>query len=224
MDIQISHDPSYAMATAVLEAGEHVIAEAGAMVMMSDGVKVSASTQGSVTRAIGRKFLSQESFFQVKYTGLANGAWVALSPALPGDLHVVDLPAAGLTIQSGSYLASSSDVDLRTDFGGLARIVGKEGAFILNASGRGHVVLSAYGGIQRIDLLAGQRLVVDTGHYVASAADMPYEIGLLEGVVTSALSGEGLVASLTGPGPVFVQTRSPVELRSFMYPDRPQNS
>lgn len=224
LNVQISHDPSYAMATVVLRQGVTVVAEAGAMVMMSDGVKVSASLPGGVTRALGRKLLSQESFFQTKFTGLIDGAWVALSPPLPGDINVVTLPPAGLIIQSGSYLASAASVQLRTDFAGLSRIVGREGAFVIHAEGEGQLMLSAYGGVQRIELAAGQRLVIDTGHYVASSADMAYEIGMLEGIVTSALSGEGLVASLTGPGIVFVQTRSPKELRSWLAPERPQNA
>ncbi len=223
MKIRITHAPSYALATIQLDVEESILAESGAMVAMSGGLRTRPSTPGGLTKALSRKFLSQESFFLNRFTATHPGAWVSLAPPLPGDIKLIPIPPDGLTVQSGSYLASESSLEVSTSFGGISRIIGREGAFVLTLTGRGKALIAAYGGIERIDLDAQQTLIVDTGHYVASSSSMPYEIRLLEGAVTSAASGEGLVALIKGPGAVFIQTRSPKELRSWLMPERKQN-
>lgn len=212
------------MATVVMDVNEEIQAEQGAMVAMSDGVKASVTSGGGVGRAVGRRILAQESLFLTRFRAVEHGAWVSLAPSLPGDVRAVPVSEEGLVIQSGSFLAASGGVDIDTKWGGARRILGREGAFVVKVSGAGDTIIAAYGGLQRIELAAGQRITVDTGHFVASSADMEYQLGILDNVVTSALSKEGLVSRFEGPGVVYVQTRSPVELRSWIFPDRPHNS
>lgn len=223
MQFSITHKPSYSMAVAYLTVGDELYAESGAFVAMNTAVSVSAFLKGGVVESAKRKFLAKESLFITRFRGLAEGAWVALSPAYPGDIDEVEVPPEGLVVQPGSYLAHTAGVKLGTEVGTLARIIGREGAFVVTLRGEGKALLSSYGGLQRFDLAEGQRMVVDTGHYVASGQNVRYDVGLLEGVTTSVLSGEGLVATLTGPGPVFIQTRSPQELNSWLFPPRPQD-
>lgn len=193
------------------------------MVAMSEGVSASISAGGGAVRALSRRILAQESLFLTRFTSEIDGAWVSLAPSLPGDLLAVENPETGLIIQSGSFLAADASIELRTNFGGVQRMLGKEGAFIVKSEGYGDVLLSAYGGIQRFDLERGQRITLDTGHFVASDGHMRYQLGILEGIVVSALSKEGLIATFEGPGSVYAQTRSAVELRSLLFPHRPQN-
>lgn len=223
MDIQVVHRPAYAMAVVNLEYGERFWSESGAFVSMNSRVKVRPAMPGGVFRSAARKVLGGESFFLTGYEALQSGAWVTLAPAFPGDICDVEVPEDGLVIQAGSYLGHSEGVTQGTEYGGLARIAGKEGAFLVTLDGEGHALLSSYGAIQRFDLGPGDELIVDTGHFVASGRSVEYRIGTLQGVTTSVLSGEGLVAQLRGPGPVFTQTRSPVELRSWLFPPRPQD-
>lgn len=223
MKIQVSHPGAYAMAVLHMNEGESIRAESGALVTMSDAIKVRPSTGGGVMRAAARRVLAQESFFVTEYTAQLDGAWVALAPPYPGDVEVLECPPEGLIIQSGSFLAGAGTVDISTEFGGVARIAGREGAFVIRAQGHGKLVLSAYGAIQKFILEPRQSITVDTGHFVAASATVDYKVHLLEGFVTAGLSGEGLVARFTGPGKVFVQTRSPRELGSWLSPYRPQN-
>jgi uncharacterized protein (AIM24 family) len=43
---------------------------------------------------------------------------------------------------------------------------------------------------------------------------------MLGGARVAAMSGEGIVARLTGPGPVFIQTRAEQGLTSWLAPSR----
>ena len=81
--------------------------------------------------------------------------------------------------------------------------------------GGGRALLNSYGSIVRYDLAHGEVRVVDNGSMVAWTESMDYKIGLasqkggmLTKLVKSAASGEGIVCRFTGPGTVFVQTRS----------------
>lgn len=223
MKFDIKHRPSYSMAVAYLSVGDDLFAESGAFVAMNTAVRVRAFLKGGVVASAKRRFLAKESLFITHFRGLAEGAWVAVAPAYPGDIAEVEVPPEGLFVQPGSYLAHTGGVRLDTAVGSVARLVGREGAFVVTLNGEGKALLSSYGAIQRFDLQPGQRMVVDTGHYVASGQHVQYEVGLLEGLTTSMFSGEGLVSTLTGPGPVFIQTRSPQELQSWLFPPRPHD-
>lgn len=80
------------------------------------------------------------------------------------------------------------------------------------------------GGIETFDLAEGQTLVFDSGHVLAFTASMRPSVGPLGSVTTAALSGEDLVAQMHGPGRVWVQTRSVVELGKWLMPEKPRRT
>ncbi len=212
------------MAYIRLDAGEGIICESDAMVAMSAGIETAASTGGGVASALLRKVAGQETFFMGKYRAVTHGAWVAVAPRFPGDINVVDMaPGRDLILQTGSLLAHGEQVETTIRFGGVGTIIQREGLAVLLATGEGSLVVCSYGGLQRFDLGIGERVVVDTGHLVAWSAGMGLKLGPLSGVVSAGLTGEGVVAELTGPGEVFIQTRSEASLRSWIAPSRSQN-
>lgn len=220
--------PSYALAYLSLAYRETVFVEAGAMVAMSDGISVVASTGGGLARAAVRKVVGQETFFMGRYTADVEGAWVAVAPKYPGDMTEVAVDAQStLFVQSGSLIAHSEGVENDTRYAGARQIVLREGATTVKLSGEGSAVIGAYGGLQRFSLGEGERLVVDTGHLVAWGQDVQLRIGPLGGAVAAVATGEGLVAVLTGTGPantVWVQSRAESQLRNWLLPNRTQNT
>lgn len=224
MDVRLTCSPSYTMAYCFLEAGESVLAEYGAMAAMSAGISVAAGFGGGgVIKAAIRNQFGGESFIMARYTGDFHGAWVALSPRFPGDVTTYELDDNGLLVQSGSLLAIAETVSVDVKWAGVRSIVLREGATLLRMTGHGTVLLASYGGFQRFDLGDGEQMIVDSGHLVAFGGSIAHEIGPLGGVATSMLTGEGIVAKLTGPGPVFVQTRAETALESWLMPDRQHN-
>jgi uncharacterized protein (AIM24 family) len=46
-------------------------------------------------------------------------------------------------------------------------VFGDEGGFLIRTSGSGKIVVACYGAIETIELAAGEKVVLDSGHLVA---------------------------------------------------------
>eukprot|EP01025_Chloroclados_australasicus_P021111 TRINITY_DN2215_c1_g1_i1.p2 TRINITY_DN2215_c1_g1~~TRINITY_DN2215_c1_g1_i1.p2 ORF type:complete len:124 (-),score=15.45 TRINITY_DN2215_c1_g1_i1:360-731(-) len=74
----------------------------------------------------------------------------------------------------------------------------------------------------RYDLRPGEVRKIDNGHLVAWHGNMQYTISKASsGIIASVLSGEGLVCTFTGPGTIYIQTRSLINLASELAPYLP---
>jgi uncharacterized protein (TIGR00266 family) len=218
MDVQIRHTPSFAVARCTLTGGETMRAESGAMMATSDGVAIEASMQGGLVKSLKRSVLGGESLFITTYTAPSGGGWVDCAARLPGDAMLAALDGSrALNIQRGSYLCSESTIEIDTKWGGFKNLFGGEGGFLIRATGRGEVVASCYGALDRIMLAAGEKLTVDSGHMVAYDDGVTMNLRrAASGSLTSLKSGEGFVFDFTGPGEVMVQTRNPSELITWL--------
>ena len=221
MRTEISYSPAFAMATIHLDAGESANAEAGAMMAMSPTVEIATSTQGGLMKGLRRSMLGGESFFMNHFQATGPDAHVIVAPALPGD--VITWPLTGNTVylQSGSYLASPDSIEIDSKWGGAKTFFSKEGLFMLKCSGHGELVVSSYGAIQAVDLQPGQSYTVDTGHMVGWDEGVTYEVKKVGNWKSTLLGGEGLVVDLTGPGQVYIQTRSPDNFIDWLVPKLP---
>lgn len=221
MEITISAQPSYSVAYVRLSLDEAVECETNAMVAMSLGIEVDGSLEGGVVKSAVRKVAGGETFFRSSYRAKLQGAWVALAPKFPGDISILELEQGDrYLVQSGAVLANSESVDVNVRFSGLTSMIQKEGLVMSEVSGFGPLIISAYGAIERMELVDGQSLIVDTGHLVAWSESTSIKIGPLNSVSTSAMTGEGLVGLVTGPGIVYLQTRSERGLRQWLFPHR----
>lgn len=200
------------------------MAEAGAMAAMSAGIRMTGSAgPGGVGKALIRRAAGGESFFMGKFQAEIENAWVALAPRYPGDIAVEDIPAGtGLLVQQGSLLGVGEGLHVDVKWAGMRSVIMKEGITLLHIDGEGTLLMSSYGGIQRFQLGPGEKLMVDTGHLVAFSDNMNEKVGMAGGAVSSATTGEGLVATLEGPGLVFIQTRAEQSLMDWLFPTRNQ--
>ena len=200
MDYTIEYSPSYALGIIQINPGETMQAETGAMVSMSDTIKIETGTRGGVLRGLKRSMLGGESFFINTFRAESGPGEVTIAPALPGDIIALPMTGQTLFIQSGSFLAATEDVDIDTKWGGGKTFFSKEGLFLLKCTGHGTVFVSSYGAIHTIDLDSGENYSVDTGHMVAFDESVDYSVGKVGGWKSTLLSGEGLVVKLVGPG------------------------
>ena len=224
MDVDIRFSPSFAMAVISLPPGSEIKAEAGAMTSMSGGVEIQTQAQGGVLRGLKRSILGGESFFINTFRAPAGGE-VTVTPTLPGDIF--HLPMNGSTpvmVQSGSWLASEPGIDVDTKWGGARTFFSGEGLFMLRCTGVGDMLVSSYGAIEQRNLGPGEVLRIDTGHIVAFAEGIGYQVSKVGGWKSTLLSGEGLVATFTGPGTLWMQTRSPADFLSWLIPQLPKES
>jgi uncharacterized protein (TIGR00266 family) len=217
MQVEIRHNPSFAVARCQLAGGEAVRAESGAMMATSAGVAIEAKMQGGMMKSLRRSVLGGESLFVTTYTAPADGGWVDVAANLPGDLHVRTVnPTRAMFLSRGSYLASEGGVEIDTKWGGFKNLFGGEGGFLIRASGEGEVVVACYGALDRLSLAAGESVVVDSGHMVAFEEGVSMITRRVAGTMTSLKSGEGVVLEFTGPGEVWTQTRNPSALVSWL--------
>jgi len=207
MQVQISSGPAFAFGEITLPAGGRVRAEAGAMAMTRGDVSISTSTQGGFMKGLKRS-LGGESFFVNDFTS-SRGGVVAVAAALPGDMSLVTLrPTGSLLVQSGSWVASDPTVDVDSKWGGGKSFFSGEGLILLRCSGSGDLLLSAYGGILAYTLAPGESMTLDTGHVVAFDDTVQYSVRKAGSWKSTILGGEGLVTDFTGPGRLWMQTRS----------------
>jgi uncharacterized protein (TIGR00266 family) len=224
MQTSIGNKPSFASATVRLDPGESVKAEAGVMVAMGPGVEIATGTQGGLLKGLRRSVLGGESFFMNTFTAGSSGGEVVFAPSLPGDIVEWQLSGQTVFLQSGSYLASGGDIDVDSKWGGAKTFFSSEGLMMLKCHGHGALLVSSYGAIDTVDLAPGQRYTVDTGHMVGWSEQVQYQVRKVGGWKSTFLSGEGLVVDLTGPGRIYLQTRSPEALLSWLIPRLPDRS
>jgi uncharacterized protein (TIGR00266 family) len=219
MQVELRHQPSFAVARVHLAPGEQVRAESGAMAMHSFGVNLNSEMRGGLMGALKRGVAGGESLFVTTFTGheTAN-TWVDFAANLPGDIWFTDVtPEMPLVVTRGSWLANAAGVEIDTKWGGMKMFGGGEGAFVLHATGQGTIILAAYGALDVHELQQGQGFTVDSGHLVAYDASIQVQVRkATAGLVQALKSGEGLVLDFQGPGRVVTQSRSPNSLVTWI--------
>ncbi len=221
MQIEILHRPSYSLAVAKLAANERIRAEAGAMVSHSAGVAVETKMEGGLLKSLGRAVLGGESLFQNFWQAGAQGGELTLAPELPGDIVLIEMKGETIMVQAGSFMASEDGVNVDAKISGKAFMAG-EGLSILEAKGAGKLLVSSYGAIYEKTLAQGEKYIVDSTHLVAFDGTIAVQPQAVGGVKSTLLSGEGLVIEMTGPGRIFIQTRSPKALINWIIPQLPK--
>jgi len=178
----------------LLDPGETVIAEAGAMNYMTEGVRFEAR-------------LGDGTHFSNEGTGQAR---VAFAAPYPGTVVPVDLRGHGgrLTCQKDSFLCAAYGtrvgIALSKRIG--AGFFGGEGFVLQRLEGDGLAFLHAGGTVIRKEL-NNETLRLDTGCLVAFSEGIDYDIQLAGGLKSMLFGGEGLLlTTLRGTGSVWIQS------------------
>ena len=134
LDVAIRMRPGSSAAEIKLAPGQEFTAEAGAMIAMSPDVSMTTTTHkknsGGILKGL-KRMISGESFFLNHYTGGNRGGTVWLGAVHAGDMMVKELNGEGLIVQGGSYVASSPDIEINTNWQGFKSLVSKESLFWL---------------------------------------------------------------------------------------------
>jgi len=205
METEIRNKPAFANIHVKLGPGEQIIAEADAMASMSSSVNISTQWSGGVGRAILKRMFGGESMFVNTFTTDTEGE-VVITQAFPGDIECIELKGNSLYLQPGAFIACEPGVKLGLGWAGFRMMIAREGLFRLKVSGMGRVWFGAYGGIFQREI--DQEYVVDSGHLVAYEPSIGVRIGMAGGIFSTFFSGEGLVTKVSGPGRIYMQSRS----------------
>jgi uncharacterized protein (TIGR00266 family) len=220
-----------------LDPGEAAIGEAGSMMFMDAGISMdtvfgdgAAQTGGFFGKLLGagKRLVTGESLFTTVYSNAATlKQRVAFAAPYPGKILPMDLRQLGgmLICQKDSFLCAAKGVSL-----GIALqqklgvgFFGGEGFIMQKLEGDGLAFVHAGGSLLKRELQPGQVLLVDTGCVVAYTPGVNFEIRYVGKVKTALFGGEGLfLASLTGPGTVWMQSLPFSRLASRVFAAAPQ--
>lgn len=207
MEYEFSHQPSYTHLKVTLDHGESIVAEPGAMVGHSPTISVETETSRDGLLSSAKSMLGGESMFTNEFVAEDGPGTVTLAPPTPGDIMSHDLQDETLYSTDGAFIAGTDGIDIDSEVGGIKSILGEAGLTPLALRGTGTVFIDAYGGLEKLELAAGESYVLDNEHLIAWDDEIEYSTRRVGGLKSTLLSGEGLVFEFTGPGTTWYQTR-----------------
>jgi uncharacterized protein (TIGR00266 family) len=223
-----------------LDPQESVVAEAGAMMYMSDFIQLEtvfgdgSEQPGSrlLDRMLGagKRLITGEGLFSTIFTykGAGRGK-VAFAAPYPGKIIALNLKdyRGKLVCQKDAFLCAAKGVVIGIEFQkkiGTA-LFGGEGFIMQKLEGEGKIFVHAGGTIIQKDLQAGETLRIDTGCLVAMTKDISYDVEFVGGVKSALFGGEGFFfATITGPGHVWLQSLPFSRLAGRIHKAAPQNN
>lgn len=216
-----------------LDPNETVIAEAGAMVYMEQGIDFetkmgdgSNPSQGFFGKLMsaGARMITGESLFMTHFTHRGHGkSRVAFSAPYPGTILPIDLSSTrnnSLITQKDAFLAAALGTKLSIHFNQKlgSGLFGGEGFILQKMQGDGLAFVHA-GGTVVEKHLNNETLRVDTGCVVAFEEGIDFSVQRAGGLKSMIFGGEGLfLATLRGTGRVWLQSMPVKKLIEALMP------
>lgn len=203
-----------------LDPGETVIAEAGVMNYLEEGISFqskmgdgSEPNQGVLGKLFGagKRMLAGESMMITHFTNTGAGKQkVCFAAPYPGKIIALDLAQLGgeIIVQRDGFLCAALGTKLDIAFTQRlgAGFFGGEGFILQRMQGNGKVFVHACGTIIKKEL-RGQTLRVDSGCLVAFTPGIEYNIARAGNLKSMIFGGEGLfLATMKGTGTVWLQS------------------
>ncbi|MDA0738289.1 MAG: TIGR00266 family protein [Nitrospirae bacterium] len=203
-----------------LDPGETVIAEAGAMNYLEDGITFEAKmgdgstpNEGVMSKllGVGKRMLMGESIFLTHFTNHSRTKkCVAFSAPYPGSIIPLNMSDIGdeVICQKDAFLAAALGTSIQITFQRKlgTGFFGGEGFILQKLVGDGMAFMHAGGTVVKKDL-HGETLRLDTGCLVAFTQGIDYSIESAGSLKSMFFGGEGFfLATLRGTGTVWIQS------------------
>lgn len=202
-----------------LDPSESVVAEAGAMNWMDDGIQfeakmgdgsdANASLMGKLFSA-GKRALTGEGLFMTHFTNQGSGKkCVTFGAPYPGKIVALNMEECGgeMLCQKDAFLCAALGTSIGIAFTKKlgAGFFGGEGFILQRLQGDGMAFMHAGGTVVEKEL-NNDTIRVDTGCIVAFTPGIDYNIERV-GLKSAFFGGEGLfLATLRGTGTVYLQS------------------
>ena len=203
-----------------LDPNETVIAEAGTMVYMEDGISYDVKMGDGATPnqsflgtllSAGSRLITGESLFLTHFTNKGSSkSRVAFAAPYPGTIIPIDLKQVrnSLIVQKDGFLCAAFGtkltVTLNRKLG--AGLLGGEGFILQKLEGDGKAFVHA-GGTVIERQMNNDMLRIDTGCIVAYEPTLDFDIETAGSLKSMVFGGEGLfLATIRGTGKVWLQS------------------
>jgi uncharacterized protein (TIGR00266 family) len=176
-----------------------VVVEAGAMHYMRGAISIESKVPSM--GGLLKSKLTGEKLVRPEYSGTGE---IYLEPTF-GEVGIFDPAGETWILDRGAFLAGEATVEIGAFTNkAITGLFGGEGFFQTQISGRGQVMYTAPGPVERLELV-NDTLVVDGSFAVARTASLEYRVErATKGFLSSLTSGEGIVNTFRGTGTVLI--------------------
>jgi uncharacterized protein (TIGR00266 family) len=196
-----------------LDPNEAVVSEAGELSWMTSSIQMTTHTQfaggGGIFGAL-KRVAGGGSLFMTQYQAMGAPGTVSFATKLPGHIVPVEVDGAHeYMIHRHGFLCGTPQIQISVGFQQSlgAGIFGGAGFLLQRLSGNGTAWLELSGELVLKELQPGENLLVHPGHVGAFQAGVSFQIATVPGIKNMLFGGDGIfLASLTGPGKIWLQT------------------
>lgn len=190
--------------------GAQLSAKPGAMIGMSTSVTLKGSMKFSF-----KKLVVGGDIATSIYTGPGE---IMLAPEALGDIIPIHINGQEWSVGKDAFLAHSTGIIKEYKAQGLGKaLLSGEGLFVYKIKGSGVIFITSLGAIIQKNLHTDKDYyIVDNDHLVAWNCKYALERVASGGLISSMSAAEGVVCRFTGPGTVFIQTRSPTAFGAWI--------
>jgi uncharacterized protein (TIGR00266 family) len=221
----------------ILDPMEAVVAEAGGMMYMEDGVEMEtifgdgsqqqSGFMGMLTGGVKRLLTGESLFMTIFQNRSPRRVKAAFGAPYPGKILPLHLAQMGgeVILQKDSFLCAAKGVSVGIAFNKKIGVglFGGEGFIMQRLQGDGWAFIHAGGTLLQRDLAPGEILRVDTGCVVGFTRGVEFDIQYVGKIKSALFGGEGLFfATLRGPGRVWLQSLPFSRLADRIYAAAPQ--
>jgi uncharacterized protein (TIGR00266 family) len=197
----------------LLQPGESVFSEAGELSWMTQTIQMTTHTQmggGGGFFGVIKRVAGGGSIFMTEYRALGAAGEIAFATKVPGHILPIEIGAGQeYMIHRHGFLCATDQVQIGVGFQQSlgAGIFGGDGFVLQKLNGYGTAWIELSGEVIVKDLRPGETLRVHPGHVGAFTGSVSFQIQTVPGIKNMIFGGDGLfLASLTGPGRVWLQT------------------
>ena len=208
-----------------MQPGDRVFAESGQLSWMSMAIQMQTSTsaggqQGGFLGALGRA-VAGGTLFMTEYTALGGPGLLTFSAKLPGQIMPVQIaPNAGFMVHRHGFMCGTPGIQFSIGFQQRlgAGVFGGTGFRMQRLQGQGQAWVELNGEVVMYDLQPGNTIRVHPGHVGMYQESVQFNITTVPGIKNALFGGSGIfLATLTGPGRVWLQSMSMPHLAHAIY-------
>src|SRR5487761_2085415 len=197
----------------LLEPNESVNSESGELSWMTGSIQMTTHTQmggGGGLFGVLKRVAGGGSIFMTEYRAYQYPGEVSFATKVPGHIVPIELgQGPEYMVHRHGFLCATPQVTIGVGFQQSlgAGIFGGDGFLLQKLSGIGMAWLELSGELIVKNLAPGETLRVHPGHVGAFQTSVSFQITMVPGIRNMIFGGDGLfLASLTGPGTIWLQT------------------
>jgi len=215
----------------ILEPNEALFSEAGELSWMTSSIQLTTHTQfggGGGLIGVFKRVVGGGSLFMTEYRAVGARGEVAFATKLPGHIVPIEVaPGHEFMVHRHGFLCGTPQIQIGVGFQQSlgAGIFGGDGFILQKIHGQGTAWLELSGELVVRDLQPGETLSVHPGHVGAFQSSVAFNITTVPGIKNMIFGGDGLfLATLTGPGRIWLQTLPIARLAHALYEYMPHES